>query len=443
MKNYLKLFFFLMLPVTAFCQSKQVMVMEVKEEIAPPIRRYVEVALDHAEKSKADIVVIEMDTFGGALQDALEIADRILKFEKPVWVYINKDAASAGALISIACDSIYMTEGGSIGAATVVGGDGAKAPEKYQSYMKGRMRSLAEANKRNPAIAEKMVDESIDLPGISPAGQLITFTTDEAIKNGYCEGRVNSVEEILNRNGVTDYEINRFELSSTEKIIALFLNPAISGLLILVIVGGLYFEMQTPGVGFPGIASLVALILYLVPYYLTGLAENWEIICFLIGIILIAVEIFVLPGFGIAGIAGITLTIGSLILIMVDNDFFNFDLVPGHTLVSAVLATFTGIIGGTILLFVIAPRFSNSRLFSKIALTDTQSRTDGYVSTFFTESMKGRTGIAHTVLRPSGKIMIDHKLYDAFTQGEYIEKGSTVIVIGDETTSLKVKESHQ
>lgn len=432
-----------MLPVTAFCQSKQVMVMEVKEEIAPPIRRYVEVALDHAEKSKADIVVIEMDTFGGALQDALEIADRILKFEKPVWVYINKDAASAGALISIACDSIYMTEGGSIGAATVVGGDGAKAPEKYQSYMKGRMRSLAEANKRNPAIAEKMVDESIDLPGISPAGQLITFTTDEAIKNGYCEGRVNSVEEILNRNGVTDYEINRFELSSTEKIIALFLNPAISGLLILVIVGGLYFEMQTPGVGFPGIASLVALILYLVPYYLTGLAENWEIICFLIGIILIAVEIFVLPGFGIAGIAGITLTIGSLILIMVDNDFFNFDLVPGHTLVSAVLATFTGIIGGTILLFVIAPRFSNSRLFSKIALTDTQSRTDGYVSTFFTESMKGRTGIAHTVLRPSGKIMIDHKLYDAFTQGEYIEKGSTVIVIGDETTSLKVKESHQ
>lgn len=417
--------------------------MEVREEIAPPIRRYVEVALDHAEKSKADIVVIEMDTFGGALQDALEIADRILKFEKPVWVYVNKDAASAGALISIACDSIYMTEGGSIGAATVVGGDGAKAPEKYQSYMKGRMRSLAEANKRNPAIAEKMVDESIDLPGISPAGQLITFTTDEAIKNGYCEGRVNSIEEILKRNGVTDYEINRFELSSTEKIIALFLNPAISGLLILVIVGGLYFEMQTPGVGFPGIASLVALILYLVPYYLTGLAENWEIICFLIGIILIAVEIFVLPGFGIAGIAGITLTIGSLILVMVDNDFFNFDLVPGHTLVSAVLATFTGIIGGTILLFVVAPRFSNSRLFSKIALTDTQSRTDGYVSTFFTESLKGRTGIAHTVLRPSGKIMIDHKLYDAFTQGEYIEKGSTVIVIGDETTSLKVKESHQ
>jgi membrane-bound serine protease (ClpP class) len=433
-------FLVLLLSVTSFAQTKRVMVMEVREEIAPPIRRYVEVALEHAEKSKADIVVIDMDTFGGSLQDALDIVDRILKFEKPVWVYINKDAASAGALISIACDSIYMTEGGSIGAATVVSGGGEKAPEKYQSYMKGRMRALAEAKKRNPAIAEKMVDETIELAGISPAGQLITFTADEAIKHGYCEGKVDSIEEILKKNGVTDYKIDHFELSATEKVIALFLNPAISGILILLIIGGLYFELQHPGLGLPGLLSLIALILYLVPYYLAGLAANWEIICLFVGLILIAVEIFVLPGFGIAGISGITLTVGSLILIMVDNDFFNFDLVPGHALASAVLATFTGMLGGTILLFVVAPRLANTRFYKKVALTTTQDRDKGYTASFFTEPMKGKTGTAHTVLRPSGKIMIDNKIYDAYTQGDYIERGAPIQVIGDETTSLKVKQ---
>jgi membrane-bound serine protease (ClpP class) len=430
----------LLLSVTSFAQTKRVMIMEVREEIAPPIRRYVEVALAHAEKSKADIIIIDMDTFGGSLQDALDIVDRILKVEKPVWVYINKDAASAGALISIACDSIYMTEGGSIGAATVVGGAGEKAPEKYQSYMKGRMRALAEAKKRNPAIAEKMVDETIDLAGISPAGQLITFTSDEAIKHGYCEGKVNSIEEILKKNGVIDYKIDQFELNATEEIIAFFLNPAISGILILMIIGGLYFEVQSPGLGLPGLLAVIALILYLVPYYLTGIAENWEIICLFIGIVLIGVEIFVLPGFGIAGITGITLTVGSLILIMVDNDFFNFDLVPGHTLVSAVLATFTGILGGTILLFVVAPKLGNTRFYKKVALTTTQDRDKGYTASFFTEPMKGKIGTAHTVLRPSGKVMIDNKIYDAFTQGGYIERGAPIEVIGDETTSLRVKQ---
>jgi membrane-bound serine protease (ClpP class) len=439
MKHYLVFLCFAFLSFPCFAQQQEVMVMEIKEEIAPPIRRYVDVALNHADATKVDIVVIEMDTFGGSLQDALEIVDRILKFEKPVWVYINKDAASAGALISIACDSIYMTEGGSMGAATVVGGGGEKAAEKYQSYMKGRMRSLAEAKKRNPAIAEKMVDETLELEGISPAGKLITFTTDEAIKNGYCEGKVNSIEDILSKNGVTDYHLSRFELSVSETIIAFFLNPFVSGLLILVFIGGLYFELQTPGVGFPGIASLVALTLYLVPYYLAGIAENWEIISLFVGIILIALEIFVIPGFGVPGITGITLVVLSLVLIMVDNDFFNFDLVPTHTLVSAILAAFTGLLGGTILLFVIAPRLSNTKFYKRVALTTTQESSQGFTSSFNVEPMKGKTGVAHTVLRPSGKVLINDKLYDAFTQGDYIERGEAIEVIGDETTTLRVK----
>src|SRR5690606_30560009 len=262
------LFLFLLTSLVGFAQKTRVMVMEIKETIDPRMKRYVDLALDHARSTEADIVIIEMDTYGGILTDAKEIVDAIMSFEKPIWVYINRDAASAGALISIACDSIYMSPGATIGAATVVEATGEQAPDKYQSYMRSIMRSTAEERGRDPRIAEAMVDEQIDLDTISPAGQVITFSTSEAIQYGYCEGKVNSIEEILERNAVKDYELYRFNLSGTEKIIAFFLNPFISGLLILIIIGGIYFEMQTPGVGFPGFTALVALILYLVPYYL-------------------------------------------------------------------------------------------------------------------------------------------------------------------------------
>src|SRR6185436_4852036 len=185
-------------------QRTKVMVMEIKSEIDPRTNRYVELALARAEETEADIVIIEMDTYGGALTDAKEIVDKIMDFKKPVWVYVNSDAASAGALISIACDSIYMSPGASIGAATVVDEKGEKAPDKYQSYMRSIMRSTAEENGRDPRIAEGMVDENVKLDSLKEIGQVITFSTSEAIANGYCEGKVSSIEEILKVNNVAN-----------------------------------------------------------------------------------------------------------------------------------------------------------------------------------------------------------------------------------------------
>jgi len=432
-------FLLLFLAFTGFSQKKKVMVLDIKNDIDPRMKRYVELAFAHAEQTKADIVIIDMDTYGGVLTDAKEIVDIVMHFKNPVWVFINSDAASAGALISIACDSIYMSPGASIGAATVVTETGEKAPDKYQSYMRSIMRSTAEENGRDPHIAEAMVDQNIEIDSITQMGQVITFSTSEAIKHGYCEGKVESIEEILKKNNVTDYSLDHFELSSSDRIIALFLNPFISGILILVIIGGIYFELQTPGVGFPGAAALIALILYLVPYYLNGLAENWEIIAFFVGLALLAAEIFIIPGFGIAGISGITLIVVSLILIMLNNDFFNFDFVPMRNIMYATGATIGGLFGGFILLFFIGPRFTNTKFFSRVALTDTQDRSQGYVSTGYSQSMKGKKGVAYTVLRPSGKIMIDGQLYDAYTRGEYIEKDTAVLVVNDEGTSLQVK----
>ena len=439
MKKSTLLFIAFLSMTSLLAQEKKVMVMEIKDVIDPRMHRYVDLALKEAVQTKADLVIIEMDTYGGVLTDAKEIVDKIMHFKKPIWVFINSDAASAGALISIACDSIYMAPGASIGAATVVDGQGQKAPDKYQSYMRSIMRATAEENGRDPKIAEGMVDENIVIEGIKNAGQIITFSTSEALQHGFCEAKVESIEEILLRNQIKDYTIERFELGLSEKIISIVLNPVISSILILIIIAGIYFEMQSPGLGFAGLAALVALVLYLVPYYLNGLAANWEILAFFIGIGLIAIEIFVLPGFGIAGISGIILTVGSLFLIMINNDAFNFEFVPMNDILYAMAAAMGGTLGGMILLLVGGSKLPDTRFFKRIALTDTQKRSEGFVSQQYTESLIGRKGTAQTVLRPSGKVLIEGNLYDAFTRGEYIEKGQEVEVISDEGSSLKVK----
>ncbi len=436
-------FLVLLTPVSKAQTAKsKVMVMEIKDEIDPRMLRYVKLALENAEKIKADYVVIDMDTYGGVLTDAKEIVDLIMDFKKPIWVYVNSDAASAGALISIACDSIYMSPGATIGAATVVEGAGGQAaPDKYQAYMRGIMRSTAEKNGRDPRIAEGMVDERIVIDSIKQEGRVITFTTKEALKYGFCEAQVETIQEILKRNKVTNYELETFRLGTSEKIIAFVINPFISGILILIILGGIYFELQTPGVGFPLIASITALVLYLVPYYLNGLAEYWEIIALFVGILLLMAEVFVIPGFGVAGIAGIILTVMSLVLIMLNNDFFNFEFVAMGDIIRATFAAIGGISGGMLLLFFGGARLTETKAFQRMALTDQQESSRGFSVNTSTIDMLGKKGISHTVLRPSGKVFIDEIVYDAFTRGEYVEKGEPIEVVGIEGVTLRVKKS--
>lgn len=419
--------------------QQRVMVMEIKSEIDPRMKRYVDLALRHAEQTKADVVIIEMNTYGGALTDAKDIVDAIMDFKKPIWVFVNSNAASAGALISIACDSIYMSPGASIGAATVVTGNGERAPDKYQSYMRSIMRATAEEHKRNPKIAEGMVDETFKIDSVKKEGQVITFSTSEAIKNGYCEGKAASIDDILRKNKIERATIDHFQLSATDTVIDFFMNPFISGILILIILGGIYFELQTPGAVLPGAAAVIALVLYLVPYYLNGLAENWEILAFFVGILFLALEIFVIPGFGVAGIVGIGLTIGSLVLIMVNNRAFDFHFVAMNDLLLAIGATAGGLAGSMLLLFFGGARLANSKAFQRMTLTDTQKSSQGYTASARRESLQGKTGVAHTVLRPSGRVMIDGQVYDAFTRGDYVEKGTAIEVVSEEGATLRVR----
>ncbi len=441
--NILKVFVLFIFPlfnIIADNDEKKILLGKIDDNIDPRTNRYSKLLLDEASKDEYDIVVIEMDTYGGAVNDADDIRTRILDFEKPIYVWINKDAASAGALISIACDSIYMSSGASIGAATVVTGDGAQAPDKYQSYMRSIMRSTAEAKGRDPKIAEAMVDEDISVDSISMEGKVITFSTKEAMKFGFCDAELNSVEEILERQGIEKFDIVPFELGPAEGIISFFLNPIVSSILILLILGGLYFELQTPGIGFPIIASITALILYLVPYYLNGVAENWEIILFFAGVILIVIEVFIIPGFGVFGVLGLFTSIGSLILIMLNNDMFDFTFVLSKDLVSSSLSVLISVLSFLLLIIFGGVKITDTKAFKRIALEETQDTSKGFISQKYSNDLVGKKGKSFSVLRPSGKIILSDKVYDASTSGEFIEKNKNIIVINNEGSSLKVKE---
>lgn len=422
--------------------QKKVFTFAIDQDIDPGMNRRVKLAMDQAEALKVDVILIEMDTYGGAVTDADEIRTRILESKIPVYVFINKDAASAGALISIACDSIYMAPGSSIGAATVVNGaDGTAAPDKYQSYMRSMMRSTAEATGRNPQIAEAMVDEKLVVAGISDATSVITFSVAEAIQNGFCEGEYASKKEILAAQGLQSAKIIAYEEKTVDTIISFFLSPAVSGILILLIIGGIYFELQTPGVGFPLAVALTAALLYFIPYYLNGLAENWEILAFVIGIILLAVEFFIIPGFGVFGVAGIVLTLGGLVLGMLPNQAFDFELVPASQLFGALLTVILSSLAAVGMVFWLTPKVNEWGAFKHLTLASTQESSQGYTSRIYAESLLGKTGKVHSRLRPSGRVEIAGEIYDAYSRGEFLEQGEAIEVISTEGTSLRVKKS--
>jgi membrane-bound serine protease (ClpP class) len=367
---------------------------------------------------------------------------KILNNEIPVWVFIDNNAASAGALISIACDSIYMRKGANIGAATVVNQTGEAMPDKYQSYMRSTMRSTAEAQGRNPDIAEAMVDESIKVAGVSDSGKVLTFTAIEAMEHGFCEGMHESVKEVLTENGYPEYELKTFEVTALETFIGWMVNPAISGILIMIIIGGIYFELQTPGVGFPLAASIIAALLYFTPLYLEGLAENWEVILFLVGIVLLAVEIFVLPGFGVAGIAGAAFIMASLILSLVGNVGFDFEFTKPSEIMVAFLTVMLSSVAGFFGSIYLAKKLLTTSALSSLVLSSVQNKEDGFIGVSAQEStLIGQAGVAATILRPAGKVVIDNETYDATALSSYIDKGEKIVVVKFETAQLFVRKA--
>jgi membrane-bound serine protease (ClpP class) len=421
--------------------TAKVFVFEIREQIAPPVWRKTQLALEEARNLRADVIIIDMNTYGGMVESADSIRTAILQSNIPVYVFINNNAASAGALISISCNKIFMRPGANIGAATVVNQSGEKMPDKYQSYMRATMRSTAEATGRDPKIAEAMVDERVEIEGITEAGKVLTFTTKEAIKHNYCDGEAESIPEVLELSGIKDYQIIKQTLKGTDKVIGFLISPFISGILIMIIVGGIYFELQSPGVGFPIGAAILAAILYFAPLYLEGLAANWEIVLFVAGIILMAVEVFVLPGFGIAGTLGIIAIIIGLTFAMVENREFKFTFDHADAIARSFFLVIISVLTALLGSFYLSKKLFTTTTFGHLALDEVQDKSDGYTSSDSRYQEKiGLEGVATSILRPAGKIEIDNQLYDAFSETGYIEKGSRVKVTGYTNMQLKVRK---
>ena len=458
MKKQLLIFTLILLGFVAFTQeSKKVYILNIKQEIGPSAWRNTQKAFENAEKQKSDLLIIHMNTYGGAVDMADSIRTKIINSEIPVYVFIDNNAASAGALISIACDSIYMREGAKIGAATVVTQTGEKAPDKYQSYMRATMRSTAEAKgkdtvitaidtiikwRRNPLIAEAMVDEDVYIKDIIDSTKILTFTTNEAIKNNFCEAKVESIDEVLANAGITNYSIQEYEPDFIETIIGFLVNPVFHSLLIMLIIGGLYFELQSPGIGFPLAASIFAAVLYFAPLYLEGMAQNWEIIIFIAGVILIGLEIFVVPGFGVTGISGIVLVIAGLTLSLVDNNIFEYHSFEYGAKI--VFEAFALVIISLTVSF-IASIFLGKRLMlntplNQFVLKKEQNIDDGYVAVNVKNNIVGEQGTAITDLRPSGKIMVNNEVIDAIAEFGFVEKNKQIIVSRFETGQAYVRE---
>ena len=303
------------------------------------------------------------------------------------------------------------------------------------------MRSTAESTNRDPDIAQAMVDPRVEIENVIDSGKVLTFTTSEAIKFGFCEGEASSLKEVISKIGIPEYELVKQELAPIDHIIGWLIKPYISGILIMLIIGGIYFELQSPGLGFPSVAAILGALLYFAPLYVEGIAENWEIALFFVGIILIAVEIFAIPGFGIAGISGILLVVVGLTLSMVDTlDFSdrNFNIIPLFNAFFIVIsAAFLAIISSIYL----SKKMLTSKSFGHLALESSQKASAGFtISEETYVDVIGKEGVAHTVLRPAGKVVIDKEFYDATAMTGYIEKGRTVKVIKYETSQIFVME---
>jgi membrane-bound serine protease (ClpP class) len=425
---------------------------DIKKEIDKTSQIYLSKGLAEAQSLNADAVLLHLNTYGGLLEAADSMRTAILYSPIPVYVFIDNNAASAGALISIACKNIYMRKGASIGAATVVDQTGGALPDKYQSYMRSMMRATAEAHGRDtivngrdttyvwirdPKIAEAMVDDRMIIPNLTDSGKTLTLTAKEALAWRYCDGIAESVDDVITSYlQYGEYELRSYQPSWIDNLKGFLMNPVFQSLLIMIIIGGLYFELQTPGIGFPSAAAITAAVLYFAPLYIDGLAANWEILMFFIGLILIAFEIFVIPGFGVTGISGTVLIIAGLSLALVNNINFNFEGVGDFEIGRSIMVVLIGISAGFGSMLWLSSRIGSKGLLREVALTADLEQAK---STPSLSALVGQEGITATVLRPSGKVIIDGAHYDAISESGFIDKGTHVLVVRFENAQIYVE----
>ncbi|MCH5222355.1 MAG: nodulation protein NfeD [Muribaculaceae bacterium] len=425
--------------LSANAQNK-IFVIPVETEIDNSAFHHFKKGIRQAQEENARLVVLRLNTYGGALDAADSIRTALLRLNLPTVAFVDVNAASAGALIALACDSVFMAPAASMGSATVVNGAGEPLPEKYQSYMSTIMRATAEhhgrksigdstAWRRDPAIAASMVN-----PAVS-----VSLTALQALECGYADGIASNIGEVLSDLDIDNYTISSYERSLSDNILGFLSNAAVRAILVMLILGGIYMEMHTPGLGFAAAVSVVATILYFLPMFAGGAIPAWVLLCFIAGIVLIAMEVFVIPGFGICGIGGIIAVAISLIGAMTSNDSVSgFDLASiGHSLCIVGTGCLLAIVAVLYLTSSRGPRFlrKHSELMKELTVDDGFVGVDMSLARYI-----GQSGCSVTDLRPAGKIEIEHEIFDAVSTGPFIAANKKVKVVKYENAQLYVAE---
>ena len=411
------------------------LVVPVEGVIDGGLAAFVERALSAAANEGADGVLLHIDTPGGRIDSAVAIKDAILRSSVPVIAFVDKSAISAGALISLACDSLYMATGASIGAATAVDLQGNKASEKVISYFRAQMCATAEATGRRTDLAEAMVDEDIAVEGVIEAGKLLTLTTNEALELDFADGTADTVEDVLALAGHPDATYVRLTLTWAEYVVRFLTHPLVSSLLMSVGFLGILVEIRTPGWGVGGTIAIIALVLFFGSQYIVRLAGWEELLLFTVGIVLLAIEAFIIPGFGIAGVGGIVCIVASMYLSLVGRmphiaDFERAAYMMG----CAILLT----AAGAVLILRFLP---GSALFRRLALETVEGADAGYTSADTDDSLMGAQGVTLTPLRPSGKALVGGRKLDVVAEGEFLDRDVSVTVTEARGSRVVVKRA--
>lgn len=414
--------------------DKKVVIVEIHEIIDMGLAAFVERTI--SGNSDAAALILDINTPGGRVDAATLIRDALMNAPKTMRTvaFIHPRAISAGAFISFACDLIFIADGGSIGAATPVslGSSGEAAPvdEKMVSYFRTEMATTARAKGRRGDIAEAMVDRQVEIKGITQAGKLLTLDTAGALKWGIADAKANSVEEILTRLALGKATRKKQELNWAEELARILTHPILSGILMSIGVLGILIELYQPGFGLPGIVGLTSLIIFFAGHLVVNLAGWEEILLFGVGAALLAVEIFVTPGFGIIGALGILGIITSLVLAItslpISVSFQTGDL--GGSL----LRVFASLVVSILLFFIAFALLPKTRVGGKLVLdaairATAQGGREGAVVEEIVAS--GTAGVAESFLRPAGIARFGDRRVDVISEGDFIEKGEPIVIV--------------
>lgn len=432
--GYLLLFISILLILPSLpVNASEIYRIPIKDEVEKGLYAFLERAFEEAEEAGADVVILDINTPGGFVDSAENIAKLMDETPLKTVAFINHNALSAGAFIALHADQIYMVPSGRIGAAKVIDGAGNAAEEKANSAWLASMKTAAESSGRDPLYALAMADESIDLPEYRAGeGKLLTLSATEAEEVGYSEGTVASVDELLQKLELKEATVTSVNETFAEKVARFVTNPIIVPILLSIASLGLVVELYSPGFGVAGTMGLTAIGLFFFGHMVAGLAGYESIILFVIGVGFIIAELF-LPG-AIAGIIGAALIIGSILLA-------GGNVV--HMGIAVLIALIVAILGMVILMKFFG---KNLKVFNKIILKDATDTEHGYVSNVNRYELLGRMAVSMTPLRPSGTIMLDGERIDAVTEGGYVDANKVVKIIkveGSRTVVREVKEGEK